>query len=55
MHSRKQKVHSLITTAQIAAPSFDESRMFDPNDPTISDSKLNSVNDFEMSVGLWIV
>ena len=31
----KSKVHSLITTAQIAAPSFDESRMFDPNDPTI--------------------
>jgi ERO1-like protein beta len=31
----QQKVHSLITTAQIAAPSFDESRMFDPNDPTI--------------------
>jgi ERO1-like protein beta len=31
----KSKVHSLITAAQIAAPSFDESRMFDPNDPTI--------------------
>jgi len=31
----KEKVHSLISTAQIAAPSFDESRMFDPNDPTI--------------------
>jgi len=29
------KVYSLITTAQIAAPSFDESRMFDPKDPTI--------------------
>jgi len=28
-------VHSLISAAQIAAPSFDESRMFDPNDPTI--------------------
>lgn len=31
----KAKVQSLITKAQIAAPSFDESRMFDPNDPTI--------------------
>jgi hypothetical protein len=31
----KDKVHSLITAAQLAAPSFDESRMFDPNDPTI--------------------
>jgi ERO1-like protein beta len=31
----QEKVHSLITTAQITAPSFDESRMFDPNDPTI--------------------
>jgi Endoplasmic Reticulum Oxidoreductin 1 (ERO1) len=31
----KQKVHSLIAAAQIAAPSFDESRMFDPSDSTI--------------------
>lgn len=31
----KEQVHSLISMAQIAAPSFDESRMFDPNDPTI--------------------
>jgi ERO1-like protein beta len=31
----RDKVHKLISTAQIAAPSFDESRMFDPNDPTI--------------------
>ena len=31
----RQKVHSLITAAQIAAPSFDEKRMFDPSDPTI--------------------
>jgi ERO1-like protein beta len=31
----KAKVQSLITKAQIAAPSFDESRMFDPSDPTI--------------------
>jgi Endoplasmic Reticulum Oxidoreductin 1 (ERO1) len=31
----KDKVNSLITAAQLAAPSFDESRMFDPNDPTI--------------------
>jgi ERO1-like protein beta len=31
----RQNVHSLITTAQLSAPSFDESRMFDPRDPTI--------------------
>jgi len=29
------KVRTLISTAQVAAPSFDESRMFDPADPTI--------------------
>jgi ERO1-like protein beta len=31
----KQRVNSLITAAQLAAPSFDEKRMFDPHDPTI--------------------
>jgi len=36
----QRKVHSLIAAAQIAAPSFDESRMFDPNDPTISGLKV---------------
>lgn len=29
------KVRTLISTAQIAAPSFDESRMFDPADPSV--------------------
>jgi Endoplasmic Reticulum Oxidoreductin 1 (ERO1) len=35
----KEKVRSLITAAQNAAPSFDESRMFDSMDPTISGLK----------------
>ena len=31
----QRKVRSLIAAAQLASPTFDESRMFDPNDPTI--------------------
>jgi hypothetical protein len=35
----RQKIRSLISAAQNAAPSFDESRMFDPMDPTVSGLK----------------
>jgi ERO1-like protein beta len=31
----QRKVHSLLAAAQLVSPAFDESRMFDPTDPTI--------------------